>query len=83
MEDTTISPGPGERPDTRADMDRETAEILTDRLTLASVDTRAQLDPQLPDELVQSLGAANRPGGPIERGEGAVSDVLDDPPAVL
>src|SRR6185436_8716615 len=65
-----------ERADARADVDREAADVLADRLALARVEAGAQLDAELPHRVAQLHRAADRARGAVERREDAVAERL-------
>jgi hypothetical protein len=59
-------------------VDGHATEVLPDRLTLAGVDTRTDLQPELRNGVAEALGAADCPGRSVECREHAVPDVLPD-----
>src|SRR5262249_39540859 len=71
-----------ERADARADVDREPADVIADRLALAGVQAGAQLEPQSLQLVANRERAADRARRTVERREEAVAKRLHRPAAV-
>jgi hypothetical protein len=63
--------------DTRAGVDGNTADLVTDDLAFPDVDTGTDLDSQCPYAFADRGGATNSSGGTLEGGEEAVAGVVD------
>src|SRR5215218_4420321 len=71
-----------QRTDARTDVDGESADVVADRLALARVQTRAQLDAQIAHCVAQLERTADRPRRPVERCEEGVAERLHRASAV-
>src|SRR5439155_4702860 len=63
------------------DVDGDPAQLVADHLTLSRVETRAHLQPELSDGLVDRARAADRARRPVEAGEESVSGSIELTPA--
>src|SRR6266542_3488648 len=73
--------GPGERCDTRADVDGDAADLLVDKLALAGVQPGAHVEVEVPDPVAHCTGTANGARRPVEARKEPVAGRIDLPPA--
>jgi hypothetical protein len=62
----------------RRDMHSEATHIWTAQLDLTGMQSASDLDAEAPEPIAKSEGTPDRPSGPIERGEEAVSGGFDE-----
>ena len=75
--ETSTSPAPGERRDSRADVDRHAPNVVADELDLAGVETRPDLQAEGPERIRQGQRAADGAGRAVEDGQEPVAGGAD------
>ena len=77
VDEARISPGLGQREQSRRKVDRQAADVVADDLDLAGVDRRPDLEVERRGHRSHRLRAGERPGRRVEPGEKAVAGRLD------